>query len=212
LAQVIAQSRRLFLILVSAISLKMAFVGVSRPFVVWSQHWVTHYQNLLTLTVVNTGITTATELGARTIIPAVTQDKTEGFFVKSANGKSKINRQSVINILMTLFASLLGGPVYYIQRRWARYLFFLGFGTFNSLLAQSVSSYFIVGGLGILMNRFIFDLCYNSTLKFVIFEYARPILLAFQKRAGHITGIRVTQDFISTLSRVSLLSFFGIKG
>jgi hypothetical protein len=192
--------------------MKVAVAGFTRPFVVWSGHWVTHYQNLLTLTVVNTAITTGTEVAARTVIPAVTHDKTEGFFVKSKSGGIKVNRQSVINILMTLFASLLGGPVYYIQRRWARYLFFLSFGTFNSLLAQSISSYFILGGLSILVNRFVFDLCYNSTLKFIIFEYARPILLAFQRRAGHITGIRVTQDFVSTLSRVSLLTFFGIKG
>lgn len=211
MAQVFAQGRRLFSIFFTIFVVRV-FPVVTTPMVRWCGYWATHRSMILSLTVVNTAITTASEVGSRTIVASVTGAKESAFVVKTPDGAQRVHRQSLINILMTILASLLGGPIYFISSRHQRFLFFISFGIFNSVLAQSLSSIFIDGFLLIVGRRLIFDFCYNASIKFVLFEYVRPYLLKHRASPTLILGFRITQDFMTTCIRVIILNILKLSG
>jgi hypothetical protein len=167
---------------------------------------------IVSLTLVNTAITTASEVGSRTIISGLNGAYDSSFIVKGPDGLQHVHRQSLINILMTILASLLGGPIYFITRRHHRFLFFISFGVFNSILAQSLSSIFIDGLLLIVRRRLVFDFIYNASIKFILFEYVRPYLLKHRASPGLILGFRITQDFLTTSIRVVILNILKLSG
>jgi hypothetical protein len=208
---VVAEGRRIFLLIYAslAMSSSVLFVG---PTSAWLEYWAANRASIVMFTAVNTAVTSLSEIGSRTILPAITGHTNESFFVQNPAGVRSIHRQSLINIFMTLFASLLGGPVYFIKRRRSRFLFFFLFGCFNSVLSQGLSSFLRDGIMSIVITRLAFDFFYNGSVKFYMFEYTRPFLLRFRRSYLHVGGIRVTQDFVTTFFRVSMLMLLGLKG
>lgn len=180
----------------------------------WTQTWVNNRRHIIMLTVINATITAGTELASRSITsPFLGHKKKDyGFFVKASSGKNSINRQSLINIWMTIFASLIGGPVYFFKRRKHRFYYFVAFGTCNSLLAQTISGLFIDGLMTIAITRLLFDFVYNGTLKFFMFEWLRKPILTYKEKALRVGAYRVKQDFITTFIRVNLLNLLGFRG
>lgn len=211
MAQVLAQGRRIVSIFFTVFLVRICPL-VTMPAVKWFDYWTTHRTMIISLTIVNTAITTVSELGSRTIISFVTGAKESRFVVQAPDGSTRIHRQSVINILMTILASLLGGPIYFISSRQARFLFFISFGIFNSILAQSMSSIFIDGLLVIVRRRLVFDFFYNASIKFILFEYVRPYLLKYRASPGLILGFRISQDFMTTSVRVIILNILKLSG
>ncbi len=211
LAQVFAQGRRIVSIFFTILIVRIGPV-VTLPVVKWFDYWSAHRSMIVSLTIVNTLITTTSEVGSRTIISNVTGAKENGFIVKAPDGSQRVHRQSLINILMTVLASLLGGPIYFISRRHHRFFFFISFGIFNSILAQSMSSIFIDGFLLIVQRRLFFDFVYNASIKFLLFEYVRPHLLKHRASPGLILGFRITQDFLTTSMRVIILNILRLSG
>ena len=161
------------------------------------------------LTAVNTAITTTNEFASRSLLADEKKNPENKFFVTNPEGHTRVHKQSIINIIMTIVVSLLGGPVYFIKRMWHRFMFFLSFGAMNSALSQMLAHYILDGALALTLGRFVFDLCYNSTLKFGMFEFARPAILKFRKNVLGIGIVRVAQDFLTTLFRVGMLNWFG---
>lgn len=161
---------------------------------------------------INTTITGMSEIGSRTVVSTITGTYNEGFFVKTTTGEQRIHRQSLVNIVMTLLASLLGGPVYFISTRLNRFLFFITFGVFNSVLAQSMSSFFIEGVMLIIGRRLMFDFFYNASFKFLLFEYVRPFLLRHRTSPVKVIGFRIGQDFFTTCFRVVILNILKLSG
>lgn len=211
MAQVLAQGRRLASLFFTVLILKVVPV-VTTPMVKWYGYWTTHRTMILTLTAVNTAITTVSELGSRSIITSLSGAPENKFLVKTPDGKERVHRQSIINIMMTILASLLGGPIYFIGRRQHRFIFFISFGVFSSILAQSLSSLFIDGFLFIIQRRLIFDFFYNASVKFILFEYVRPYLLKHQTSPALVVGFRISQDFLTTCLRVVILNILRLSG
>lgn len=209
---VLAQhGRRLLLYFYTVVSMSSTAVLIN-PASAWMQYWSANRVSILMFTVVNTAVTTASEVASRTIYPAITGHEHQGFFVQSQPGQKKIHQQSLVSILMTLFASLLGGPVYFMKRRKSRFLFFILFGIFNSLISQGISSFLRDGIVAIFLARLAFDFFYNGSLKFILFEYTRPVLLKFRNSYVKVGAVRVTQDFLTTFFRVVMLNLIGLRG
>ena len=176
----------------------------------WATHFATHWwenrQSIVLLTAINTSITAASEFTARSVL------RGERFFPSVPRGSFRIHKQSLINIFLTFFASLFGGPVFFFRTPLARFAFFSLFGLLNSFVAQSVIS--LLGGMSSTLSRsrLIFDLVYGSTIKFLVFEWGRRFVLQMRHCAVQLTSFRVTQDFLSTLLRVAFLNLLGFKG
>lgn len=182
---------------------------LSLPVIKWAGSWWVNRSSIVTLTVVNTAITAFSEFGSRTLLADDKVNPEQKFFVTNKHGHTEIHKQSIVNIIMTIFASVLGGPVYFIRRRWPRFMFFLSFGAMNSAASQMLAHAITDGYLAITLGRFVFDLCYNGSIKFFMFEFARPAILRFRKNVMGLGIVRVTQDFLTTLSRVGILNWFG---
>lgn len=211
MAQVLAHGRKLASLFFTVILLRL-YPVVTTPVVKWFGYWTTHRSMILSLTVVNTAITSASELSSRSIVSTLTGAPEGKFVVKTPDGKQRVHRQSIINILMTILASLLGGPIYFISRRHQRFIFFISFGVFSSLLAQTMSSLFIDGILLIVRRRLVFDFFYNASIKFILFEYVRPYLLKHRTSPALVVGFRISQDFLTTCFRVIILNILKLSG
>lgn len=179
----------------------------------WSFYWWENRSTIFLLTAINTTLTSTNEFVSRSLSESLSDsNKNNGFFVRES-GSVRIHQQSLINIFMTLFASLLGGPVYFFSRTRHRFVFFLSFGLFNSVLSQQLAGLLGMGHLFFFSGpRILFDLFYMITVKFTLFEFYRPLVLKWRNRVIITSSIRISQDFFTTLLRVGLLNFFGFKG
>jgi hypothetical protein len=181
--------------------------------VAFNKIWWHHKSQIVTLTAINTTITVATEVASRTITAPYFshQSQSSGFFVDAVDGGKRVNKQSMINIIMTIFASLLGGPVFYLKNRRSRFLFFVVFGGFNSVLSQCLAGYATILTFSLLIPRLIFDLIYCASIKFAIFEFGRaPILNA--NRVRKMWAVRIAQDFTTTCIKVIILNIYQFRG
>jgi hypothetical protein len=185
---------------------------MARPVIAWAEHWAENRSSILMLTAANTAITAASEAAARTVWPLITGEKEHGFLVGHETGETRVNSQSMISIIMTLFASLIGGPVYFLRKRGHRFLFFAGFGVVNSILSQSLVSFARDGMILLIVGRLWFDLVYNGSFKFVLFEMTRRHILKRRKCFISVASIRGTQDILTTCFRVAMLNLIGLKG
>lgn len=173
--------------------------------------WWENRSSVLIFTAINAGLTASTEFVSRQLTSAARHGAKENqFFVHDSEGHWRIHHQSLINILMTCIASLLGGPVYFFKRPRNRWFFFMGFGVFNSVFAQTLLGL----GRGVDYHRVLFDLCYSGTLKFLMFEIGRGTIVRLRhvKSVARVGVVRVTQDFVMSLIRVTLLNFLRFKG
>lgn len=211
MASVIAAGKKVWIALYTVLTL--AQVSVLGQFVTkWADHWVSNRSKIITLTSINTGITFTTEFISRTVL-SVNHSGDNGykFVVGKGPWYKNINRQSLINIWMTFFASLIGAPVYFFRRRSYRFMFFVGFGTFNSLLSQSVISLMREGFLQIAIKRLSFDFFYNGTVKYILFEFFRKPI----KNNGNffkLAFLRGKQDLLTSFFKTGLLNYFKFKG
>jgi hypothetical protein len=185
---------------------------IATPAMKWLDCWKLHRSTILFLALVNTSLTTVSEISSRTVISILSESHNEAFIVKSSDGRERVHRQSLINIVMTLIASLLGGPVFFITSRLNRFVFFISFGTINSLLSQALSTYVMEGVALVLMRRLVFDFAYNASVKFILFEFVRPFLLRHRDSASKVLAFRVGQDFMTTSLRVLILKILKLSG
>ncbi|MCX6117132.1 MAG: hypothetical protein NT027_06300 [Proteobacteria bacterium] len=208
----VAYSRRFFALTYTSLMLTTGTpirVGMSA----WAQCWVANRSSIVMLTAINTSITVGMEVVTRSVSAPLTSSSEDfHFLVEDAYGVTTINRQSLINIWMTFFASLLGGPVYFFKSRWSRFAFFAGFGAFNSVLGGCMSSIIRDGMIAILPLRVLFDFVYSGTFKFASFELLRSPILSRRSRPLRVGILRVTQDFFNTFFRVIVLNVLGFKG
>jgi len=193
----------------------VGFEAASVGMVRWANQWWLNRQSIVMLTAVNTTLTTGMEFVSRSIAeqwhPAEERND-YAFIVAEPDGSQSINRQSIVNIWMTFFASLLGGPVYFFRRRLHRFWFFIGFGCANSYMSQLAGHYVRDGLLAIATSRLLFDIIYNGTFKFMMFEWLRRPIVAAQTNFLRIGSFRVLQDLLTTLFRVVVLNVLGFKG
>lgn len=175
----------------------------------WLAVWFQNRDAILKLTVINVAITLGNELLVRSVL-SMMHVGIDGFFVFSSNGALVINRQSAINVCMTLFASLLGGPVYFISTRVKRGVYFVGFGLFNSVLSQFIVSLLKDGSLLLSAIRLLFDAVYTLLVKFSIFELFRGPILAAESAVLRVGFLRVSQDILMTTLKVIIISLFGL--
>lgn len=203
-------------ILVFLIALvNVLFSSGSTVFQRWSHIWWEQRGSIALFTTVNVSITTINEMVARTIVPEPPSEGQKlqyGFFVFDPKGAVHIHRQSLVNIFMTLFASLFGGVVFFIKRQRNRYLFFIGFGLMSSLLSQSLGSIFRDGLMAIAGARLIFDLFYCGTLKYAVFEWVRWPLLKVRCDFVKVFLIRYGQDLVLTVAKVLVLNLLQFSG
>jgi hypothetical protein len=208
----VTYGRRLFLYTYTSLVLSQG-TPIRSAMVAWSSCWMANRSAIVMLTAVNTSITIGMEVVTRSVsAPLTAQSEDYHFLVKDKSGLTTINRQSLINIWMTFFASLLGGPVYFFTSRWSRFFFFAGFGAFNSFMGGCISSLIRDGILAILPRRILFDLIYSGTFKFISFEVMRSPILLRRSRPFRVGLLRVGQDFVNTLIRVIVLNVLGFKG
>lgn len=181
----------------------------------WAAQWWSNRQAIVAMTTVNTGITAGMEYLARTTLAPLFHkegDKTYSFIVHDSMGNSAVNRQSLINIFMTLFASLVGGPVYFFLKTRHRYLFFFSFGFANALFGQAASSVIRDGIMNVIAGRLLFDLAYNGSVKYFMFEWMRKPIVKAKTHLGRLMFFRISQDFLSTMIRVVALNLLGFRG
>lgn len=89
-----AQGRKLASLIFTVVLLRL-YPVVTTPVVKWFGYWTTHRSMILTLTVVNTAITSASELSSRSIVSALKGSLEGKFVVKSPDGKKRVHRQSM---------------------------------------------------------------------------------------------------------------------
>mgnify|MGYP007063413163 CR=1 FL=1 len=177
----------------------------------FASHWNNHKTKIIKLSLINTSITTVSEFISRSVLVKSFFGGQKKPFIKKGNFSFvNINRQSLINILMTLFASLIAGPIFFFKSRKNRFLFFLSFGIFNSMLGQIGASLITFGPILIEQKRLMFDLIYLSSFKFVLFEFFRPAII-LKDSASLLFLERGKQDFITTFFKTSILNLLGLK-
>lgn len=180
----------------------------------WGHYWSANSGKIVMLTFVNTGITTGTEFVSRSILSKGVHKQNHFKFITSNEGPwyRHINQQSLINIWMTFFASLLGAPVYFFRKRWNRFAFFVGFGTFNSFLSQGLLSMSgITTAYIISYQRLLFDFLYNGSIKFCMFEFFRKPIAAHCS-IFKLTYLRGKQDLITSFMKNIILNILGFRG
>ncbi len=178
----------------------------------WAHYWGANSSKIITLTTINTTMTFGTEFISRSILSnSLTKNKEYKFIVGEGSWYNNINRQSLINIWMTFFASLLGAPVYFFRRRSTRFLFFVSFGVFNSALSQGLLSFLREGFLLISAKRLLFDFFYNGSLKFFMFEfYRKPI--KHKTKFLSLYWVRGKQDVLTGIFKNLILNLLRFKG
>jgi hypothetical protein len=178
----------------------------------WAHYWGANSSKIITLTTINTTMTFGTEFVSRSILSrSLTKDKSYRFIVGEGRWYNNINRQSLINIWMTFFASLLGAPVYFFRRRHARFAFFVGFGVFNSALSQGLLGVLREGVILISAKRLLFDFFYNGSLKFFMFEFYRKPIKAKTKFFS-LYWVRGKQDLLTGVFKNLILNLLRFKG
>jgi len=209
---IVASGRRIFIFAYTSLLLSHG-TPIRVGILAWSSTWWINRTPIVMLTVINTSITTSMEVVTRSVSAPLTASADDyHFLVKDGLGRTTINRQSLINIWMTFFASLLGGPVYFFSRRWSRFAFFVGFGAFNSVLGGAMSSLIRDGAIALFPKRILFDLVYCGTFKFMTFELMRSPILAVRSSPVSVGALRIGQDFCNTLFRVIILNALKFKG
>jgi len=207
----IAAGKRMWLTLYAAACL-IQFSAVGQLMQSWAGHWAENKEKILLLTAINTTITFSTEFVSRTALSKRIKDS-EGFSFLVGNGSfwKTINRQSLINVWMTFFASLIAAPVYFFRKRLNRFLFFIGFGVFNSFLSQGIISFLRDGFLYVAGTRILFDLVYNGSVKYFFFEFfRRPIKV--NSNIVKLTYIRGKQDLLTSFFKTTILNLLRLKG
>jgi hypothetical protein len=213
MSAILSASKRfisIFYILSSIVLIPMRNPVVSS----WASYWMANNSKIITLTFINTAITTGSEIVSRELLSnTVTKDEGYGFFVRDNAGIANINKHSLLNILMTFFASLLAGPIFFIKRRSDRFIFFALFGSFNSIMAQLLLIQ-ITGGVFVFSTaRLLFDFVYNITFKFTMFEWFRkPIVSTKSSKVFKLFFIRGKQDILTTLFKNTILNIFRFRG
>ena len=122
----------------------------------------------------------------------------------------KLHTQVSINLLMTFFASIFGSVVYFFESRVARYVFFISFALFNSILAQGFLALFSKLDATYFSRRLIFDFVYSASLKFGSFEFIRKPLSSRFSSYRKMILIRNAQDIFMTIIKVKALYLFGL--
>ncbi len=167
---------------------------------------------LLKMLAVNLFITFVMELGIRELSYAfnLVSDPATRFFQTTNSGFS-INSQSLINLFMTFFATLLSVKVFYGSTHKQRYFYFVSFCVLLSFLAQLTCS-FLKSNFHFSLSRLGFDLLYGMTIKYMVFHfYRRPILEAVNNSIKKTFRYRVTQDFILSCFKFACLTLIGLK-
>ncbi len=191
-------------------SLQVSPIGVALTR--WNSLWSENRAQILVLTAVNTSITVGNEVLARSITSYWSGTSSEnGFIVNNGNSYS-INRQSLVNIWMTLLTSLLGGVVFFINIRYHRFLFFFFSGFIISAVSQYLSHLIRDGVFYLDYRRLAFDSVYILSIKYFVFELGRSQITKAAGKFRRLTGIRLLQDFATTLLRVAALNLTGFKG
>jgi hypothetical protein len=198
----------------SHIELLQPFLKAIQKF---SRVWWSNRHDILHLTAVNIVVTIFMEAAVRTLLSKVDASKSGfEFLIPDVHGY-RVNQQSMTNVWITTFTSIFGGPVYFLERRSHRYIYFALFGMCVSAASQMVAAisvgYSILSNIAAAKLRFLFDLIYNCTFKFGMFEMMRgPILKQRVRLSMRLGRLRMTQDFSTTLVRVFLLNLLGLSG
>jgi hypothetical protein len=189
-----------------------------RPFRRYGHKWWLNRDRIVHLAVVNVIVTVVMEAIVRSIMSGSFLVGGEfSFIVASPDGTWLLNRQSIASIWLTALTSLFGGPVYFIQKKSHRYMFFVSFGLLVSVCSQAMTtvtvSWMTAHPIVDALKRILFDVLYCATLKFALFEFTRNPILSRRVRASMSIGmIRLAQDFTSTSVRIFLLNLLGFRG
>ncbi len=175
-------------------------------FLHWFESWQLNKSKILKLTVINALITLFSEVVCRGLLSATFFSEAKyQFLVDAMGGGYMINKQSLINILMTIMASLLAGPVYFFKSKTQRFIFFIVFGAFNSLQAQYLANLVTSARTVFDATRFMFDLGYTAVVKFPIFElFRKPIV--DENKILPLFRERGKQDIMTTFIKTSVLN------
>ncbi len=174
--------------------------------------WLSNAKAILILAFVNVGLTAITEVISRLLLSAVFHSThSNKILVFSDLNTTMINKQIVISILMTFFATILGGGIYYFRKRMNRFLFFVLFGILNSILAQCFAFAFLKYSLIGFGARLVFDAFYSGLIRFPMFELFRSKIVIANKRWMKILKLRAQQDMLTTMLRVIIFNLIGIS-
>jgi len=211
MASVIAGCKKVWITFYTALSL-LQLSPVGTMVVSWAQHWGQNRQKIITLTLINTSITLGTEFVSRSVLASGLETGDEyKFLVKNDKWYKSINKQSLINVWMTFFASLIAAPVYFFRKRKNRFLFFVIFGTLNSFVSQGIISFLREGVLMVMGRRLVFDLFYNGSIKYILFEFFRRPIKG-NSNIFKLTFLRGKQDLLTSFFKTSLLNLMRFKG
>lgn len=168
---------------------------------------------LFKMLAVNVLITLSMEIGIResSYFLNLVDDSSVRFFHFSNTGALYINSQSLVNLFMTFFATVLSVRVFLENNLKQRYLYFVSFCVLLSLLAQSASSY-VQPNFQFSLSRLGFDLLYGMTIKYMVFSiYRKPILNTVHSSFKRTVRFRITQDFILSCFRFACLTLIGLR-
>lgn len=210
MTSMIAAGKRMWITLYVAASL-FQFSAVGLWFQSWVSHWSENKEKILVLTAINTSITFSSEFVSRTLLAPKFNDADLSFVVGEGSFWKRINRQSLINVWMTFFASLIAAPVYFFRKRVNRFLFFIGFGVFNSFICQGIISVLRDGFIYVAGTRILFDLAYNGSIKYFFFEFFRKPING-NTNIVKLTFLRGKQDLLTSFFKTAILNLLRLKG
>jgi hypothetical protein len=181
---------------------------VQEFFVQWFGYFSANKEKILLLVFVNALLTFAIEAVLRGYLLSNLFNNQDNQLLVQGGSGLLLNKQTFINITMTMIATLLGGPVYFYKSRKARLLYFMIFGVINSCFAQSISHYIFQYSLNDFTKRLGFDFIYSLCIRFSMFEFFRKEVLRAQTSLFKILFARSKQDVLTALVRVIVLNLF----
>lgn len=172
----------------------------------FSRTWRLNRSQIIRITLINFAVTLLSELFVRkALVQLGMLPQGESLF-----HMGKLHTQVIINLLMTVVASLFGSVVYFFESFRARYLFFICFSLVNSLIAQGIVASFLLINLSQFKRRIFFDLCYSASAKYLSFEFIRKPLASKFSSYKKMFITRKSQDIFMTVVKAKALFLFGL--
>ncbi|MFZ4715723.1 MAG: hypothetical protein ACOYL6_18515 [Bacteriovoracaceae bacterium] len=169
----------------------------------WFNYYRINRRRIAQLTLINVALTILSEFVVRELFSLVLGHEWSML-------TNKLNYQSLINILMTIVVTNIGGVVLFVPKRKNRFVLFCFISLLASIIAQVIA--FELSSLNLFsFKRLIFDLVYAGSLKFLFFEYFRNQLVIPHKNIFQLFLTRSKSDIAMTVIKTCILGLIGLK-
>ena len=173
----------------------------------YASHWLQNKDQITKIACANFFVALSGEFIVRQVLVSWGYFPDHAAFLHSSG---IIHPQALINISMSVIASLFGGVVYFLDTLKKRYIFFVAFAFLSSILVQSFLAFSVNLPAALVFKRLLFDVAYTGSIKFVSFEIFRSPIKNHNSGVLKIFAFRKVQDLSMAFIKINLLVFCGL--